>query len=77
MSTEKLVSDAIDCGTSIGQSSLAEFILRQYDGEISPRMRLFLEKINQSSYENIGKQLHKPSEDVALEVDKAISLGMK
>jgi hypothetical protein len=74
MWTDELVRQAIEHGNSIGQVALAEFILKEYEDELSPKLKMFLSKVNQSSYEAIGKCLDEPAEDVALQVSEIIAL---
>jgi hypothetical protein len=68
MNFEKLVHKATAHGNSIGQTALAEFILKSYKDEISPKLTRFLERLLQGEYENIGNNLGQAGEDVATQV---------
>lgn len=67
---EDLIHQATEHGNSIGQTALAEFILKSYGHELSPKLTQFLEKVSQNEYDKIAKTLDKPAEDIALEVGK-------
>jgi hypothetical protein len=65
---KEFVHLAVEHGSNIGQVSLAQFILKEYGHELSPKFRMFLDKVCQNSYEDIGNTLSKPAEDIALQV---------
>lgn len=59
-------------GSNIGQIALAEFILKSYEDELSPKLTIFLEKVVQNMCDSVGKTVDKPAEDVALAVSHII-----
>lgn len=70
---EQLAQGAIEHGTHIGQTSLAEFLLKEYGYELSPRLKTFLQRVCNNGYDKIGATVGKPAEDVALEVSKVMA----
>lgn len=70
--TNALITQAIQHGSAVGQTALAEFILRDYGEEISPELTLLLRKVAFNGCEDIARDLERPAEDIALEVSKII-----
>ena len=70
MNIEEAIHRATVHGNSTGQIALGEFILKNYGSELSPKLTSFIERVLQNEYENIGTDMGKPAEDVALEVSK-------
>lgn len=73
---EDLVHQAVEHGSAVGQTALANFILRDYGHELSPILTLLLEKVAQNGYDSIGKDLEKPAEDIALEVGEIMKINV-
>lgn len=76
MNEEELIQRAIAHGASIGQTSLANFIIRDYGHNLSPELTLFLNKLSQKCYEDLSKDLERPAEDVALEVEEIMKVNV-
>ncbi len=77
MYDEDDIKEAMEIGMSGGQVSIAEYVLKVYSGEMSERLKLFLQKVVNQEYAKLGKGFGKPSEDIALEVTEILEKSLK
>lgn len=77
MNAPKFSDVAVARGVTIGQISISEFILRDYGEDIPANLKLFLNKIANIGYDELGEAFNKPSEDVALSVQEIMNRALK